>query len=116
MLSTAHDDNSIKQTNIDLGCELQPVMFRSMYFCIPQALPSYLTTDDFWSPTDIKHTPKEERKKGISSTSHCVKTSAKHWSYEWNLYISDKKSCLNTELAKSVFHAMYILAFIIYIL
>lgn len=116
MLSTAHYDNSIKQTNIDLRCELQPVMFRLMHFCIPQALPSYLTTDDFWSPTDIKQTLNEERKKGISNTSHSAKTSAKHWSYEWNLYISDKKSCLNIELANSVFHAVYIWAFTTYIL
>ena len=37
-------------------------MFRSMYICIPQALPSYLTTDDFWSPTDIRLQRKRERK------------------------------------------------------
>lgn len=62
MLSTAHYDNSIKQTNIDLRCELQSVMFQYMYFCIPQALPSYLTNDDLWSPTDIRLQRKWERK------------------------------------------------------
>jgi hypothetical protein len=49
-----------------------------MYFYNPQALPSYITTDDILSPTYIKQTPKEERKKGISNTPHLVKTSAKH--------------------------------------